>query len=65
MTTYNFTHLLDSSKNTIVNEKYNKVKALLDKGMITKGEAVYNFQKWAMENFTDHEAFEICTNIEF
>lgn len=44
---------------------YNKYKTLLDKGIITKSEAIFMFQKLVMEYYTDEEAFEICTNIEF
>lgn len=62
---YNFTHLLDLAENSEVNERYNKEKSLLNRGLITKSEAIYSFQKWAMDKFTNHEAFEICTNIEF
>lgn len=65
MKTYNFTHILDSSENNRVNEKYNNLASLLDKGLITKSQAVYSFQKWAMESFNNHKAFEICTNVEF
>lgn len=65
MEKYNFTHILDLSENSMVNKKYNKKKSLLDRGLITKSEAIYSFQKWAMDNFINHEAFEICTNIEF
>lgn len=65
MNKYNFTYILNSSENNRVNEKYNNLASLLDEGLITKSEAVYSFQKWAMENFNNDKAFEICTNVEF
>lgn len=65
MKNINFTHILSMEENNKVNRKYNKCKSLLDRGLITKKEAVYGFQKWAMENFNSHKSFEICTNVDF
>lgn len=45
MQKYNFTHILDLSENIEVNKRYNKEKSLLDRGLITKSEAIYSFQK--------------------
>lgn len=65
MKNINFTHILSMEENNKVNRKYNKCKSLLDRGLITKNEAVYSFQKWVMENFNSHKSFEVCTNVDF
>ena len=58
---HNFEHLT-KKQNKSINEMWDEIKKLYDKGGITVQEADYYFQKWVMKNFEDNICFTICTN---
>ena len=58
---HNFEYLT-KKQNKSINEMWDEIKKLYDKGGITVQEADYYFQKWVMENFEDNIWFTICTN---
>ena len=58
---HNFEYLT-KKQNKSINEMWDKIKKLYDKGGITVQEADYYFQKWVMENFEDNIWFTICAN---
>ena len=53
---------ITKKQNKSINEMWDEIKKLYDRGGITVQEADYYFQKWVMENFEDNIWFTICTN---
>ena len=58
---HNFEYLI-KKQNKSINEMWDEIKQLYDRGGIKVQEADYYFQKWVMENFEDNIWFTICTN---
>lgn len=60
----NFMNITSYAENEAINTIYKKCSSPYIKGLITKREAEYIFQKEVMEQFPKI-AFDVCTNTDF